>query len=75
MDPSKDVLPDKRRPEANSLNQPQWSKLSDEDIARLNAKRAEVIVVLRQWHGFSRIRADKQIDRWLHRHSSAHTEA
>lgn len=47
MDPSKDVLQDKWWPEMKSLDKPHWSKLSAEDIARLNAKRAELILVLR----------------------------
>jgi hypothetical protein len=75
MDPNKDVLQSKRWPEMNSLNPPQGSKLSDEDLARLTAKRPELILVLREWHGFSRLRAEQQIDRWLLRHSAAHTGA
>ena len=46
-----------------------WGKLTAKDLARLNAKREELIVVLQHWHGYGRIRADREISNWLHSHS------
>jgi hypothetical protein len=44
-------------------------KLTAEDIARLSAKREEIIMVLRLWHGYSRLVADRALSHWLHLNS------
>ena len=40
-----------------------------EDIARLSAKREEIIMVLRLWHGYGRIAADRAFSSWLYHNS------
>ena len=71
MDPSKDFMQDKR-PELKNQVQEQWGKLTDEDIARLSSKREEIVMVLRQWHGYGRIRADRAFSNWLYHNSLPH---
>ncbi|MBP7689487.1 MAG: hypothetical protein KA765_16345 [Thermoflexales bacterium] len=39
--------------------------LSSEDLARLNTKREEIIMVLRLWHGYGRSAADRTLSNWL----------
>jgi hypothetical protein len=71
MDPSKDILQDKR-PELKSQGREQWGKLTNEDIARLSTKREEIIMVLQLWHGYGRIRADRAFSNWLYHNSLPH---
>lgn len=44
-------------------------KLTAADIIRLNEKWAELVFVLRSWHGYGRARADLEINAWLLGHS------
>jgi hypothetical protein len=67
---TKDSLPGKR-PEIKDQTKQPWVKLSGEDMARLNNKRAELSVVLRQWHRYSRMQADRVISNWLYNHGQA----
>ncbi len=72
MDPTQDILQSKG-PELKDQVQQKWSKLADDDIARLNDKREELIMVLRQWHRYSRMQADRVISNWMYNHTQAHT--
>lgn len=45
-----------------------WIKLTGEDLAQLNNRREELIVVLRQWQRYSRMQADRVISSWLYNH-------
>jgi hypothetical protein len=65
MDEIKDSLPGQTPPE--------WVKLTTEDVARLSGKREEMILVLRGWHGYGRLRADRAINNWLYNHGPTHT--
>ncbi len=65
MDVTKDILHDKR-PDLKDPVQRQWTQLTDEDMARLNSKREELNVVLRQWQRYSRMQADRVISSWLY---------
>lgn len=67
MNPTKDSLPG-RRPDVKDQTTQPWIKLTVEDIARLNDKREELIVVLQQWHRYSRMQADRVISNWLYNH-------
>ncbi len=73
MDPNNDSSPG-RRPEAKDQTKPPWIKLSGEDIARLNDKREELIVVLRQWHRYSRMQADRVISNWMYNHGQGRSD-
>lgn len=76
MDVTKDILHDKRLELQVEMRRP-WTKLTDEDIARLNNKREELIMILRQWHHYSRMQAERIISDWLSHHSQErpyHTE-
>ena len=68
MDPIRNSLQDQRSELASPMKQPP-GKLTAEDIARLSAKREEIIMVLRLWHGYSRIVADRALSNWLHLNS------
>ncbi len=68
MDPIRSILQDQRSELKSQVKQPP-GRLTAEDIARLSAKREEIIVVLQNWHGYGRIRADREISHWLHGHS------
>ncbi len=43
-------------------------KLTAADIARLKDKWAELVFVLRSWHGYGQTRADSAINAWLNAH-------
>jgi hypothetical protein len=71
MDPIRNSWQDQRS-ELTSPRKQSPSKLTAEDIARLSAKREEIIMVLRLWHGYSRIVADRALSNWLHLNSLPH---
>jgi hypothetical protein len=76
MDVTRVVLHDKRLGLQVEMQRP-WTRLTDEDIARLNNKREELIMILRQWHDYSRLQAERIISDWLSHHSQErpyHTE-
>ncbi len=68
MDPIRNILHDQRSELRSQVQQP-LGKLTAEDIARLGAKREEIIMVLRLWHGYGRTAADRAFSNWL-RHKS-----
>ena len=53
----------------NSLLKDPGRKLTAADITRLREKWAELVFVLRSWHGYGRARADSEINAWLLGHS------
>ena len=71
MEPIRNSLPDQRPELTSPMKQPP-GKLTTEDIARLSAKREEIIMVLRLWHGYSRIAAGRVFSDWLYHNSLAH---
>jgi hypothetical protein len=76
MDVTRVILHDKRLELQVKVQRP-WTRLTDEDIARLNNKREELIMILRQWHHYSRMQAERIISDWLSHHSQErpyHTE-
>ena len=44
-------------------------KLTRDDIARLQERRAELVFILRDWHGYGQARAETEINGWLRDHS------
>jgi hypothetical protein len=60
MDPIKNSLHDQRS-ELTSPMQQLPGKLTAKDVARLSTKREAIIMVLRLWHGHSRIVADRAL--------------
>lgn len=44
-------------------------KLTRDDIARLQERRAELVFILRGWHGYGQARAENEINVWLRDHS------
>ena len=67
MNVTKDILHDKQLELHVKVQRP-WIQLTDEDIARLNNKREELIMILRYWHHYSRMQADRVISDWLSSH-------
>jgi hypothetical protein len=55
--------------EINDQTKPLWNKLSGEELARLGAKREEIIMVLRLWHGYGRGVAGQTLNNWLYDHA------
>ncbi len=72
MDPTKDILQGKW-PELKSHAQHQWPKLTDEDIAGLSGKAADLASLLQLRYGYGRIEADMAIRNWLHDYRKEHT--
>ena len=46
--------------------------LTAEDTARLDAKRDEIIMMLRLWHGYGRMAADQALSHWMHHNRRPH---
>ena len=68
MDPIRNILQDQRSGLTSQVKQPP-GKLTAEDIVRLSARREEIIMVLRLWHGYGRIAADRSFSNWLYHNS------
>ena len=65
MNPIKNSLPDQQFALKRQAKRPP-GKLTAEDIARLSAKHEEIILMLRLWHGYSRLAADRVLSNWVH---------
>jgi uncharacterized protein YjbJ (UPF0337 family) len=42
-----------------------WAKLTDEDITRINGRRAELAARLQERYGFARAEAEREIGAWV----------
>ncbi len=42
-----------------------WVKLTDEDITRINGRRAELAARLQERYGFARAEAEREIEAWV----------
>jgi len=45
--------------------QQHWSRLTDNDLGRINGKRQELTGLLQEKYGFAKERAEQEIDRFL----------
>jgi uncharacterized protein YjbJ (UPF0337 family) len=45
-----------------------WSKLTDDDIAKLSGKQEELVFALRQRYGYARGQAAMEINGWITDH-------
>jgi uncharacterized protein YjbJ (UPF0337 family) len=43
----------------------QWGKLTDDDIARINGKRDELLGLLQQRYGYAKEQAQNEVDNWI----------
>ena len=68
MDPIRTIRQDQRSELKSEVKQP-LGQLTPQDLARLSAKREEIIMVLRLWHGYGRIAADRALSNWLYHNS------
>ena len=68
MDPIRIIRQDQRTELKSEVKQP-LGQLTPQDLARLSAKREEIIMVLRLWHGYGRIAADRALSNWLYYNS------
>jgi hypothetical protein len=59
-------------PEVNRETRPAVG-LAVEDIARLNAKHDEIIMMLRLWHGYGLMAADQALSHWMYHNRRPHT--
>ena len=62
-------VPRSRLQVVNSPMMGSGKKLTGDDITRLNDRRAELVIVLREWHGYGQARAETEIKLWLRDHS------
>ena len=58
-------------PEVTNVTRP-TAGLTAEDIARLNAKHDEIIMMLRLWHGYGLLAADQALSHWMYHNSRPH---
>lgn len=72
MDPIRSFLHNQQA-ELNSQIKPSTGTLTAEDVARLSAKREEIIQMLRLWHGYGRVAADRVLSNWLYQNSPPHS--
>jgi hypothetical protein len=68
MDPIRNIRQDQRTELKSEIKQP-MGQLTPQDLTRLNAKREEIIMVLRLWHGYGRMAANQALSSWLYRNS------
>jgi hypothetical protein len=68
MDPIRYIRQDQRTELKREVKQP-LGQLTLQDLARLNAKHEEIIMVLRFWHGYGRMAADRSLSNWLNHNS------
>jgi hypothetical protein len=68
MDPIRNIRRDQRTELKSEVKQP-LGQLTPQDLARLSAKREEIIMVLRFWHGYGRMAADQALSNWLYHNS------
>jgi hypothetical protein len=64
MDPIRNIQQDQRSELKSEIKQP-MGQLTPQDLARFSAKREEIIMVLRSWHGYGRIAANRTLSNWL----------
>jgi len=68
MDPIRIIRQDQRSELKREVKQP-MGQLTPQDLVRLSARREEIIMVLRLWHGYGRIAADRALSNWLYHNS------
>ena len=77
MDEIKDSLPGQtpriRFTRPNSTSIPSTSTPPTVVRAPSSIARSRMILVLRGWHGYGRLRADRAINNWLYNHGPTHT--
>ncbi len=64
MDTTPDILLD-RWLEIRGKVRKHWSKLTDDDLARLSGKTDELVTVLQQRYGYGKAQAKIEIENWL----------
>lgn len=65
MDANQDILKSQWSELKGQVKQ-YWSKLTDDDIQRLNGTLEELTKVLRLRYGYGEAQAEMEIDYWLH---------
>jgi hypothetical protein len=68
MDPIRNIRQDQRSELKSEVKQP-MGQLTPQDLARLSVKHEEIITVLRLWHGYGRIAANRALSDWLYHNS------
>jgi uncharacterized protein YjbJ (UPF0337 family) len=64
MDTATDTLRNKWPILKNEVRK-RWTKLTDEDLDRVNGKTDELIRVLRRRYGYAKVQAGMEINKWL----------
>jgi len=50
----------------------QWSKLTDDDIARIDGETEKLIGAIQQRYGYAKEKAIEEVDRFVHRSERTH---
>ena len=50
----------------------QWSKLTDDDIARIDGEQEKLVGAIQQRYGYGKERAAEEVDNFLNRSSRVH---
>lgn len=74
MEPSQDILQGRWREFKGQVRQ-KWSKLTDDDLTRLNGKTEELAGILQQRYGYARAQAEIEINKWLVAQDVSHAKA
>ncbi len=45
--------------------QQQWGKLTDDDMARADGNREELVGIIQEKYGYAKDEADRQVDEWM----------
>lgn len=48
--------------------QAQWSKLTDDEIDRVDGRRTELAGLIQQKYGKTREEAEREVDQWMSKH-------
>lgn len=43
-----------------------WGKLTDDDIAKIEGKRDQLVGLIQKRYGYEKERAEKELDQWEH---------
>jgi uncharacterized protein YjbJ (UPF0337 family) len=64
MDATTDILQG-RWSQVKGVVKLQWSKLTDDDLASLSGKQAELVGALQRRYGYGKAQAEMEIHKWL----------
>ena len=61
--------------ELRGLVRQKWSKITDDDLAKLSGKTEELVGILQQRYGYGKAQAEIEIKHWLKAHKRANLKS